>query len=135
MRVFPEEPGTGDFVAILLNRKLEYAWATAANPRLGVLIGYVWPREVFPWLGIWEENMVRTHKPWSSKELTRGLEFGNSPFPLPKREAVELRELFGAPTYRWLDAGSEVHVKYLAFVMETKLVVLALAVEDDRHAL
>ncbi|HOX37858.1 MAG TPA: hypothetical protein PL033_07710 [Candidatus Brocadiia bacterium] len=117
MRVYPEKPGSGDFTTVLMDQRAEYAWATAANPQQGVLIGYVWPRLAYPWLGIWEENMVRTHKPWSKKEVTRGLEFGNTPFPLPKRDSVEMAKLFGVPTYQWLDGGGEIRVCFLAFII------------------
>lgn len=117
MRIFPEKPGSGDFAAVLMDERMEYAWATAANPQQGVLAGYVWPRDAYPWLGIWEENMIRTHKPWSGREITRGLEFGNTPFPLPKRQSVEMGALFGVPTYRWLDGGGEIRVCFLAFIL------------------
>ena len=48
---------------------------------LACLLGYVWERSDFPWIGIWEENNSRTNPPWNGRTVTRGMEFGASRFP------------------------------------------------------
>lgn len=80
------------------------AWASAVNPRLGVMLGYHWQRRDFPWLGNWEENRCRRAAPWNGRELVRGLEFANTPFPTTLEQAVALNTLHGDRTYGWLPA-------------------------------
>jgi hypothetical protein len=63
-------------------------------------------------MGIWEENHSRVHAPWNGRELTRGMEFGVSPFPESRRSMVDRGRLFGVPTYRWIPAMSRVDVEY-----------------------
>src|SRR5437667_11492996 len=65
------------------------AYFTAVSPTARLAFGYVWRRADFPWLGIWEENYSRTIPPWNGKTMTRGMEFGASPFPEPRRQMIE----------------------------------------------
>ena len=88
------------------------AFFVAYSPRHKVAFGYAWQTRDFPWMGIWEENHSRTQPPWNGAVLTRGLEFGVSPFPESRREMVERRSLFGVPTYRWLPARSRLTAEY-----------------------
>ena len=101
-----------DFTANLMNPKQEHAWFSALNPRLGLMVAYVWRRADFPWLGIWEENCARKTPPWNGKSLTRGMEFSNTPFPAGLRKAVDRGRFQGQPTYRWLAARSKVAYDY-----------------------
>ena len=90
----------------------EHASFLAYTPALGLAFGYVWRRADFPWMGIWEENASRSHAPWNGATLTRGMEFGVSPFPESRREMIERGRLFGAPTFRWIPAAARVSVEY-----------------------
>ncbi|HMF60516.1 MAG TPA: hypothetical protein VK595_09095, partial [Vicinamibacterales bacterium] len=60
----------------------------------------------------WEENHSRTAVPWSGQTLTRGMEFGVSPFPESRRRMIDRGRMFGVPTYRWVPALSRVEVEY-----------------------
>ena len=80
--------------------------------RSRLAFGYVWRQADFPWMGIWEENRSRTQSPWNGETLTRGMEFGVSPFPESRREMVERQQMFGVRTYRWLPARGRVTVEY-----------------------
>jgi hypothetical protein len=93
------------------------AFFVAFSPRLRLAFGYLWRQRDFPWLGIWEENHSRTHAPWSGRTMTRGLEFGVSPFPESRRAMVERSQLFGAPTFQWLPARGRAQVEYWAFLL------------------
>ena len=53
----------------------------------------------------WEENFAREVKPWSSKTLTRGLEFGSYAMALGRRWNVETNKLFDTLCYEWIDAN------------------------------
>ena len=59
-------------------------------------------------MGIWEENHSRRLPPWNGDTLTRGMEFGVSPFPETRRQMVDRGSLFDVPTYRWLPAKGRV---------------------------
>jgi hypothetical protein len=116
MRTFVDLPVSGAFSTHLMDPAQEDAWFLAWNPESKVLIGYVWKRSDFPWLGIWEENRSRTAPPWNGVEITRGMEFGVSPMPETRRAMIERGPLFGAPTFRWIPARSTVRASYRAFV-------------------
>ena len=104
------------YTAQLLDPSAEDAFFAAFSPSSRLIFGYVWRREDFPWLGIWEENCSRTHAPWNGRTLTRGMEFGVSPFPERRRAMVERGRLFGVPTYRWLSARGRAEVEYWAIL-------------------
>lgn len=100
------------FTTHLLDPAGERAFFVAYSPASRLAFGYVWRRADFPWLGIWEENGSRTRPPWNGRTLTRGLEFGVSPFPETRRQMIERGRLFGVPTFRWIPARSRVSVEY-----------------------
>ena len=81
-----------------------HAFFVAFSPRLRLAFGYVWKQADFPWMGIWEENRSRLHAPWNGQTVTRGMEFGVSPFPESRRQMIERGRLFGVPAYRWIPA-------------------------------
>jgi hypothetical protein len=116
MRTYIDLPVSGAFTAHLMDPRREQAFFLAWSPKSKVLIGYVWKRSDFPWLGIWEENHCRTAPPWNGKTLTRAMEFGVTPFPDGRHRMMERGSLFGVPCYRWIPARSKVAVEYSAFV-------------------
>jgi hypothetical protein len=116
MRVFPNLPVSAAYSTHLMDPKREEAFFLAWSPKSKVLIGYVWKRADFPWLGIWEENRCRTSPPWNGKTITRGMEFGVSPMPESRRQMIQRGSLFGVPGYRWIPARKTVRVEYRAFV-------------------
>jgi hypothetical protein len=103
---------SSDFTANLMDTQKKDAWFAAVNPRLGLLLAYVWRRADFPWIGNWEENHGRKGKPWIGKSLTRGMELTNSPFPVGLRRAVTMGRFQGQPTYSWLPAGGKSEIEY-----------------------
>jgi hypothetical protein len=116
MRRFIDRPVSAAFSAHVMDQARDNAFFLAWSPKSKVLIGYVWKRADFPWLGIWEENHSRTAPPWNSVNLTRGMEFGVSPMPETRRQMIERGNLFGVPCYRWLPAKRTVRVEYYAFL-------------------
>lgn len=117
MRVFTSRPVSGAFSTHLMDPARERAWFAAWHPELKMGIGYAWRQADFPWLGIWEENYSRTAPPWNGLTLTRGMEFGVSPFPESRRAMIDRGGLFGAPGYRWIPAKTGVRVEYEAWLM------------------
>ena len=112
LRVFTDLPFSNAYTAHLTDPGRDHAFFVAFSPESRLAFGYVWRRADFPWLGIWEENRSRTHPPWNGRTLTRGMEFGVSPFPESRREMIERGRMFGTPTFRWIPAGSRVSVEY-----------------------
>jgi hypothetical protein len=116
LRTYTDAAVSGGFSTHLMDPSREQAFFLAYSPRTSVLLGYVWKRFDFPWLGRWEENHLRTEPPWSGKTLTCGLEFGVSPMPESRREMITRGSLFGVPAFRWIPARSQVQVDYCAFL-------------------
>ena len=117
LRVYTAEPVSAGFTTTLMDPHRERAFFLAFHPQTKLLFGYIWKRSDFPWLGRWEENHLRTHKPWLGKSLTLGMEFGASPFPESRRQMIERGQLFGVPGYRWLPAMKSATVEYCAFAV------------------
>ncbi len=116
LRVFNNAAVSGAYTAHLMAPERDYAFFVAFSPSLKLAIGYVWKQADFPWMGIWEENCTRTNSPWNGKTITRGMEFGVSPFPESRRQMVDRNHLFGVPTYRWLPANGLVQTEFWAIV-------------------
>jgi len=114
LRVMNSAAVSSAYTAHLMDESKDYAFFTAWSPSTKVAFGYVWKRSDFPWLGIWEENHSRLNSPWNGNTLTRGMEFGVSPFPESRRDAVDRGRLFGVPTYRWLPASAKLQTEYWA---------------------
>ncbi len=110
------EKYSSDYTAQLIDTGVEWAWFTALNNKRGLLIGYLWPRKEWPWVGNWEENRFRQGKPWLGKAVTRGMEFGTTPFPESRRDAISRGRLFDTPTYRWIAAKEKQTIGYGAFL-------------------
>jgi hypothetical protein len=116
LRVFTSAARSGGFSTHLMDESREDAWFVAWSPASRLAFGYVWRRSDFPWMGIWEENYSRQSPPWNGQTLTRGMEFGASPFAEMRRQMIERNALFGMPAYRWIPAGTEQTVRYSAFL-------------------
>jgi hypothetical protein len=112
LRVFTSEPKSDAYTAHLMDAKAGRAFFVAFSPTVRLAFGYVWTRSDFPWMGIWEENFSRTAAPWLGKTLTRGMEFGVSPFPETRRAMVNRGRLFETATYRWLPARGALEAEY-----------------------
>ncbi len=119
LRVTVDTPFSGAFTTHLMSPSLKQAYFTAFNPDLKTVFGYIWKRDDFPWVGIWEENYNRKHAPWNGKTFTRGMEFGASPMPEPRDKMVDRGTLFGERCYRWIGARSKVTVEYCLFIAES----------------
>jgi hypothetical protein len=120
LRVFPAARPSSDFTTQLMDATQDTAWFNATNPRLGLCAGYTWHRADFPWLGNWEENYGRDLKPWSLRTLTRGLEFGMSPFAHGRDKMIALGVLQGAPALCTLAPRARKSATFFAFLSTAK---------------
>ena len=112
LRRYTDAAASSAYTAHLMDPSRDEAFFVAYSPRLRHAFGYVWKRRDFPWMGIWEENLSRTEPPWNAGTLTRGLEFGVSPFAETRRQMIDRGRLFDTPTYRWIPAASRLSVEY-----------------------
>lgn len=88
------------------------AYFIAFSPVHKLAFAYIWKRADFPWMGIWEENCSRPGSPWDSCTVTRGMEFGVSPFPESRRAMVERGRLLDTPTFKWMPARGRLNAEY-----------------------
>ena len=117
LRAFPANGGkSSDYTATIIDPTRKWGYVTAVNTKRKLLIGYVWPRADWPWVGNWEENHFRSAKPWLGKAVARGMEFGTTPWPDSRRDAVQQNNLLGQPTYRWISAQSKQSIGYGLFI-------------------
>lgn len=117
LRVFTNRRVSGGFSTHLMDPAQGQASFLAWSPAHRLAFGYAWKQSDFPWLGIWEENYSRTAPPWNGVTLTRGMEFGASPFPESRRAMIERGQLFGVPGYKWIPARQAVTVDYKMFLI------------------
>jgi hypothetical protein len=108
LRTAPAKPNSGDHTTTLLDSSLKHVWVTALNPGKKLIVGWVFKAADFPWLQNWEFYPA-------NGALARGLEFSTQPFDVPRRDAVALNGLFGAPTFRWLPAKSAIETTFAVF--------------------
>jgi hypothetical protein len=114
LRVFTSLDCSGSFTTHLMDPALETVGFQAWSPTHKLLLRYDWRRSDFPWLGMWEENHCRAAQPWGGETLTRGLEFGASPFAETRRSMIDRRAMFETPCYRWIPARTRVSLAYTA---------------------
>ena len=112
LRTLTTAASTSAYTAHLMDSRQEHAYFIAHSPKYRLSFGYLWKRQDFPWLGMWEENHSRTAAPWNGRTLARGMEFGVSPMPESRRAMIARGQLFGVPTCRWIPALSRVTVEY-----------------------
>lgn len=122
-----DSPPASAYTAHLMDPSRDDAFFVAFSPAARLAFGYRWKQRDFPWMGIWEENRSRQGSPWNGQAITRGMEFGVSPYPETRRAMIERGRLFGVPTYRWIPARSEVTVEYAVIMMQATAVPETLA--------
>lgn len=106
------------YTAHLLDPEIERSFIAVSNPRLRLLVVYIFNRRDYPWVGNWEESYSRVHTPWKGREFCRGFEFSTTPFPIPRRETVTNGNMFGESTYIWLPAKSQKTCRYMILMLQ-----------------
>jgi len=122
LRRYSDAPISSAYTAHLMDDSRAEAFFVAFDPEPQLAFGYVWRRADFPWMGIWEENRSRPGSPWNNRAVTRGMEFGVSPFPETRREMIERGRMFDTPTFRWIPARTEVTAEYRIVVFQSSRV-------------
>ena len=68
-------------------------------PRQGLEVEYLFRREQFPWLNVWEN--------YDDRLLARGMEFSNTPIHGTMKRLMQTPAIWGTPVYDWIDAKSK----------------------------
>ncbi|MBI3667962.1 MAG: hypothetical protein HY236_17320 [Acidobacteria bacterium] len=116
-RRFSQEPRSADMAYFLLDPSREVEFISALNTEYRQLVAYMFKRRDFPWLNLWEQNRDRMHLPWKGEAQTRGMEFGNTRAGSTARSYFRMPELWGTPTFGWLDAKAKLTARYLAVMV------------------
>ena len=112
------ERGTGFVASVLLDANREIQFVAALNWRLGLVSGYLFRRQDFPWVAVWEENCVREYEPWRGRTQARGMEFGTTPMPIGKEATFLAGKLFDTPGWKRIVPRATQKVVYAAFLAE-----------------
>lgn len=96
--------------SFIVNPLYDYGWITALSPKHNLLFGYIWKREHYPWINLWQhynENKIQY----------RGLEFGTTGIHQPFEEILNTATtLFDRKTYAYIDAGETITKSYFSFI-------------------
>jgi hypothetical protein len=112
---FPET-GTGFVAGFLVDPSAKNGFVAVHNRQLGMVAGYVFERERFPWIALWEENCAREYPPWNGNTRVRGIEFGTSPMPMGLEHAVSTRTLFDTPVLTGVGGNAQIETSYGIFL-------------------
>jgi len=108
LSIIPEDPHFVDHAATLMDPGRDLEFVAALNTERQLAYGYVFRREDYPWIQHWHS--------WPSVAgLTTGMEFGTSPYDMPRHDVIEMSPLFGTPTYRWLRAKGKIESHFIVF--------------------
>jgi hypothetical protein len=137
MRISPTIAPVMDQTTSLMDPSRRLAYVTALHPERKALLGYVFRREEYPWIQIWDSY------PGGGRRSYRGMEFAVQPFDLPRRDVIQTNSMFDTPTYRWLPAQSRITSSFIVFYTRTpdgfsqvddvRLEKDAIAIEDRRN--
>jgi hypothetical protein len=97
----------------LCGRWRRLVFVASFHPDRHVVFGYVFRREEYPWLQIWDSY------PGEGRTSSRGMEFATEPFDLPRRDVIQAHAMFDTPTYRWLAARSKIRSSFVMFYTRT----------------
>ncbi|HEU4938592.1 MAG TPA: hypothetical protein VFT39_19205 [Vicinamibacterales bacterium] len=137
MRISPTIAPVMDQTTSLMDPSRRLAYVTALHPERKALLGYVFRREEYPWIQIWDSY------PGGGRRSYRGMEFAVQPFDLPRRDVIQTNSMFDTPTYRWLPAQSKITSSFIMFYTRTpdgfsqvddvRIENDAIAIEDRRN--
>jgi hypothetical protein len=113
MRVAPVVSPVMDQTTSLMDPSRRLAYVAALQPDRQALLGYVFKREEYPWIQIWDSY------PGGGRRAYRGMEFAVQPFDLPRRDVIQTNSMFETPTYRWLPAKSKITSSFIMFYTRT----------------
>jgi hypothetical protein len=110
------ERGKGFVASVLLDESRAMNYVAVLNWGLGMIAGYCFRGEDFPWVAVWEENCCRTQSPWSGRTQVRGMEFGTTPMPIGKDAMFRTNEVLGKTGWTQIAGKGVRTTRYAAFL-------------------
>jgi len=117
LRYYPEEHICYG-ATTLLEPEEDYGFTAVSNPKLGLVLIYVFPAEIFPWTSLWFEHQASEFLPYKGKTTTWGVEFGSCAMALKLMETLNAVPLFGVPRTGTLPAKHTIEVNYQAQLLK-----------------
>jgi len=89
-----------------------FGWVTAYDPVSGLVIGYVWKIQDYPWIDIWQQSV-------DGRPASKGLEFGTAGLDGPYEKLLnDGMKFHGVPSWEYIDAGETIEKAYLTFLVD-----------------
>jgi len=97
-----------------IKKDAKFGWITAYNPKDNLLIGYLWDRNDYPWISLWQDFDADNIR-------YRGLEFGTTGMHKSYKDIIAEgnHRVFDEDSYKYIDAGETQSRSYLAFMSTT----------------
>lgn len=114
--VFPDLAPLCTVCTVALEPAEGTAFVAVSNPRIGLLLAYVFPGETFPWTSLWYENGGISDAPYDGKTVAWGIEFGTCALPLGRIEMLSSGPLLGRPRFGALRARATLRTSYEAIL-------------------
>jgi hypothetical protein len=114
MNVSKPDKAYSSVFSYTIKKDAKFGWITAYTPEINLLTGYLWRRETYPWISLWQDfdNAAIRY---------RGLEFGTTGMHKSYKQIIEEsnHEVFGERSYLLIDAGELQQKSYLGFMLKT----------------
>ena len=111
LSVIPSETNSSADLSFLGG--LEEGWYGLTNPTLGVGFGLVWPKEIFPYIWMWQEFRSSSGWPWFKSTYVMGFE------PFTSIDDVGLAGCVENGTARQIGPHETLEVEMVAVCFET----------------
>jgi hypothetical protein len=98
--------------SFLVDPAQEFGHFAARHPGHGLQVEYVFRREEYPWLNVWENHDDRL--------LTRGMEFSNMPVHGTMKKLIKTPTIWETPVYDSLDAKSKLVKRFTATIKRVR---------------
>jgi hypothetical protein len=115
--VFPQYKPLCTMCTVALQTDEDTAFVAVSNPRLGLLIAYVFPVQRFPWTAFWYENCGLDYAPYDSKTLAWGMEFGTCAFSESRIAMLSNGPVLGRRRFGILPARTTLRTTYDAMLL------------------
>jgi len=114
--VFPRALPLEAVCTVALEPQDDLGYVAVSNPRLGLLLAYVFPVETYPWAALWYENQGIADAPYGGRTLAWGLEFGTAALQVGRIEMLAAGPLFGRRRFGVLSARETLRTTYEALL-------------------
>ncbi len=95
--------------SFVYNKNEIYGWVTASNPPRGLMLGYIWKIEDYPWINFWRSME-------NGSPAAFGMEFGTTGLHEPFTVLAKKGKIFDRNLYEFIDANETINKTFLAFL-------------------